>query len=402
MAERDLDTPPPSTSKGGGGVESLMKAQAAISDFFTSTAKSTKDSIQGIKQKIEYAAKSHNVIDDFKHDEEVALNIAILRNIKEQFRRLNKSTDSILQHQKDFGADEFKYGNRMLKASAVMDTPKHQELLEVFGNSQVEMGKFRDAYVDEVAKDLQTPIKQFIHTNIKQAQQKKHEINKFSIIRDEVTRNYQKKQETEGRKDPEKRDEAGIRLAEQKMIDAQARYDLLANELSMLVLSLGLRKQHETPEQLMAVMNHQEAMLENCLRTLQDTKQKMQVIMDDIQAGNTGGTIPPDKIKPKFKSTGPSLQFQGEGGQYIDSKPTGIVTTTVVKKKRSPAYDSGAGVGTISPSSSSADVGTTTTTNTAVPYHFTFDELPPLPPKNNKSDNAEISIDEETVEVDLQ
>jgi len=68
--------------------------------------------------------------------------------------------------------------------------------------------------------------------------------------------------------------------AEQRMIDAQARYDLLANDLSMLVLSLGLRKQHETPEQLMAVINSQEALLENCLRTLQETKQKMQVIMD--------------------------------------------------------------------------------------------------------------------------
>jgi len=114
----------------------------------------------------------------------------------------------------------------------------------------------------------------------------------------------------------------------------------------------------------------------------------------DIQAGNTGGTIPPDKITPKFKSTGPSLQFQGEGGQYIDTKAGGVVTTTVAKKK-SPVTvtNSSSATSAVSPSSSSTEVSSAIPT----PYQFTYDELPPLPPKKNSN-----ATDEATEEIDLQ
>jgi Na+-translocating ferredoxin:NAD+ oxidoreductase RnfG subunit len=66
--------------------------------------------------------------------------------------------------------------------------------------------------LNSVAKDLQTPVKQFIHTNIKQAQQKKQEINVASMIREEHTKNFQKKQETEAKKEETKRDEPGVRF----------------------------------------------------------------------------------------------------------------------------------------------------------------------------------------------
>jgi hypothetical protein len=66
------------------------------------------------------------------------------------------------------------------------------------------------------------------------------------------------------------------------MNEANNRYDLLANELSMLVLSLGLRKQHELPEQLLSVMNAQEQLLENSLRALQESKQKMLGLMKGL------------------------------------------------------------------------------------------------------------------------
>jgi hypothetical protein len=58
----------------------FLSAPTAIGDFFSSTAKNTKDSIHGLRQKIEYAAKQHSLAEDFKHDEEVAMDVAVGSN----------------------------------------------------------------------------------------------------------------------------------------------------------------------------------------------------------------------------------------------------------------------------------------------------------------------------------
>lgn len=256
----------------------------AFREFLRDAAKTTKQGVDVVLQKIEYVAKQHKVIDAFKHDEEVTQRIDILDQISKQSRQISAVSNSWLQREKDFMYSEIRHQGKILSLSKTFQPIQLEELLMAWATTQQTLIEFHNAYLTSMAAEFTRPLSAFVRNNVKQANMKKKECNYVSIERENVAKAFQRKQDAENKKEYEKRDHLGLKLAEEKMNDCESHYDLIAGELLMLIDSLEMKQRHELPRCMMALITAQEVCLKNSLDTLSQLKLQLAPIIDELES----------------------------------------------------------------------------------------------------------------------
>eukprot|EP01103_Thecamoeba_quadrilineata_P013420 TRINITY_DN3725_c0_g2_i1.p1 TRINITY_DN3725_c0_g2~~TRINITY_DN3725_c0_g2_i1.p1 ORF type:complete len:376 (+),score=117.55 TRINITY_DN3725_c0_g2_i1:73-1200(+) len=273
----------------------------AVREFLREAAISTRNGVTLIRQRLQYAAKQHRVIDDFKHDDEIYQCIRILKKITRQSKSLSRVSNMWMQREKDYSVAETRHASRMRRLSQEFEPLQMEELLLSYAEGLAKLAEFHCEHLTQIANDFTRPIDGFYRTNVKQTRSKKIECNMQAMLRENHAKAYENKVEAENKKEPEKRDKPALRLAEEKKEDAENQYDLISGELLMLVDSLELKQRLELPVQFLAYLNAQESFYQNCYETVVQLKQKLAPLVQELQS---------EEFQPKYRVDAPKAPIQ--------------------------------------------------------------------------------------------